>query len=217
MLGANNILLQYKYGLSFVNDEQKTKISSKVGMYFYEDEYEKKYVTIKIYDDGAYEIENLSAAKKMDYLNYKLVNKNSINNEIKNFIFKKTEMTKFILKDNNLEKKLSKAEFIKLNNYIEESHDELYSKNEKLDIENKCNDNRDYFLIGYGEELKVKDIYFYSLADYLDKPINYLDYVLYEYDNCSIIKKSLNPNRIFYFPKTKRLKEYLDYLFENRE
>ncbi len=45
--------------------------------------------------------------------------------------------------------------------------------------------------MGYGEELKIKDIYFYTLSEYLDKPINYTDYVVYEYNNCSFVKKGV--------------------------
>ena len=28
----------------------------------------------------------------------------------------------------------------------------------------------EYFLVGYGEELKIEDIYFYAFSEYLDKP-----------------------------------------------
>ena len=71
--------------------------------------------------------------------------------------------------------------------------------------------------MGYGEELKIKDIYFYTLSEYLDKPINYTDYVVYEYNNCSFVKKGLKLNKEFYFPKTNNiLKEYLNILFENK-
>ena len=215
-MGAEEVILEYKYGLSLVNDEEKVKISSKSKMYFYETEHEKKYVDIKIFDNGTYEISKLQDVKKSNYSNYKLIKKSSSNEEIKDFIFKKNKLEDFTLTVEGTKEKLSIKEFDRLKKYIKEAYAELYVKNEKLDMEKKCNDSEEYFLIGYGEELKIKDIYFYTLSDYLDKPINYIDYVIYEYDNCSIIKKGLKLNKGFYFPKTNILKEYLNFIFENK-
>ncbi len=215
-INAEEIILEYKYGLSLVNDEEKVKISSKSKMYFYESEHEKKYVNIKIFNNGTYEISKLSEVKKGDYPNYKLIKKGSSDEEIKYYIFKKNKIEDFKLIIENPKEKLSTNELNKLKKYIKESYNELYVKNEELDIKKKCNDMEEYFLVGYGEELKMKDIYFYAFSEYLDKPINYMDYVVYEYNNCSFIKKGLKSNKEFYFPKTDILKEYLNILFENK-
>ena len=215
-IGAEEVILEYKYGLSLVNDEEKVKISSKSKMYFYETEHEKKYASIRILANGTYEISKLQEIKKSDYPNYKLIKKSSSAEEINDYLFKKEKIENFTLTLDNTREKLSKSDFKKLKRYIEDVYTELDVKNEKLDIGKKCNDSEEYFLVGYGEELKIKDIYFYTLSDYLNKPINYMDYVIYEYDNCSIVKKSLKSNKDFYFPKTNILKEYLNILFGNK-
>ena len=85
-INAEEVILEYKYGLSLVNDEEKVKISSKSKMYFYESEHEKKYVDIKIFNNGTYEISKLSEVKKGDYPNYKLIKKGSSDEEIKYYI-----------------------------------------------------------------------------------------------------------------------------------